>query len=60
LRSESGGRIQAIAFRAADSALGDFLFRSRGSTIHTAGSLSSNYWNGNRSAQFRIVDAAEA
>src|SRR5690606_18156516 len=60
LRSESGGRIQAMAFRAADSALGDFLFRSRGSTIHTAGSLSSNYWNGNRSAQFRIVDAAKA
>lgn len=60
LRSESGGRIQAIAFRAADSALGDFLFTSQGSTIHTAGSLSSNYWNGNRSAQFRIVDAAVA
>ncbi len=60
LRSESGGRIQGIAFRAADTALGDFLFRKRGATIHAAGSLSSNYWNGNRSAQFRIVDAAEA
>lgn len=59
LRSDSGGRIQGIAFRAADTALGDFLFRSRGQTIHTAGSLSSNYWNGNRSAQFRIIDAAE-
>ncbi len=60
LRSESGGRIQGIAFRAADTALGDFLFKSRGATIHAAGSLSSNYWNGNRSAQFRIVDAAPA
>ncbi|TDR31450.1 single-stranded-DNA-specific exonuclease RecJ [Aquamicrobium defluvii] len=60
LRSESGGSIQGIAFRAADTALGDFLFKSRGSTIHAAGSLSSNYWNGNRSAQFRIVDAASA
>ena len=60
LRSDSGGRIQGIAFRAADTALGDFLFRSRGQTIHTAGSLSSNYWNGNRSAQFRIIDAAES
>jgi single-stranded-DNA-specific exonuclease len=59
LRSDSGGRIQGIAFRAADTALGDFLFRNRGQTIHTAGSLSSNYWNGNRSAQFRIIDAAE-
>ena len=27
LRSASGGRIQAIAFRAADTALGDFLFK---------------------------------
>lgn len=60
LRSDSGGRIQGIAFRAADTALGDFLFRNRGQTIHTAGSLSSNYWNGNRSAQFRIIDAAES
>jgi single-stranded-DNA-specific exonuclease len=59
LRSDSGGRIQGIAFRAAVTALGDFLFRNRGQTIHTAGSLSSNYWNGNRSAQFRIIDAAE-
>lgn len=60
LRSDSGGRIQGIAFRAADTALGDFLFRNRGQTIHTAGSLSSNYWNGNRSVQFRIIDAAES
>ncbi|MEP9374154.1 single-stranded-DNA-specific exonuclease RecJ [Mesorhizobium sp. KR1-2] len=60
LRSDGGGRIQAIAFRAADTALGDFLFKSRGGTVHLAGSLSSNYWNGNRSVQFRIIDAALA
>jgi single-stranded-DNA-specific exonuclease len=60
LRSDGGGRIQAIAFRAADTALGDFLFKSRGGTVHIAGSLSSNYWNGNRSVQFRIIDAAAA
>ncbi|MFC5386879.1 single-stranded-DNA-specific exonuclease RecJ [Aquamicrobium segne] len=60
LRSESGGRLQGIAFRAVDTVLGDFLFKSRGATIHLAGSLSSNYWNGNRSAQFRIMDAAVA
>jgi single-stranded-DNA-specific exonuclease len=58
LQSESGGRLQAIAFRAADTALGDFLFQNRGRPIHLAGSLSGNYWNGNRSIQFRIVDAA--
>jgi single-stranded-DNA-specific exonuclease len=58
LQSASGGRIQAIAFRAENTAIGDFLIRNRGATIHVAGSLSGNYWNGNRSAQFRITDAA--
>ena len=37
--------------------LGPCLF---GKTIHVAGSLSGNYWNGNRTVQFRIVDAARA
>ncbi|ESY74626.1 single-stranded-DNA-specific exonuclease RecJ [Mesorhizobium sp. M0051] len=60
LQSESGGRIQAIAFRAVDTALGEFLFKNRGKTIHVAGSLSGNHWNGNRTVQFRITDAARA
>lgn len=60
LRSEMGGRLQAMAFRAADSDLGNFLVGNRGGTIHLAGTLSSNYWNGSRSVQFRIVDAAPA
>ena len=60
LRSAVGGRIQAIAFRAAESPLGDFLFKARGTSIHVAGALSGNYWNGARSVQFRIVDAAAA
>jgi single-stranded-DNA-specific exonuclease len=60
LRSDAGGRLQAIAFRAADTPLGDFLFEKRGSAIHVAGALSGNYWNGARSVQFRIVDAAVA
>jgi len=60
LQSDSGGRIQAIAFRAADTVLGEFLFKNRGKSVHVAGSLSGNYWNGNRTVQFRIVDAARA
>ncbi|WP_274709259.1 single-stranded-DNA-specific exonuclease RecJ [Nitratireductor luteus] len=59
LRSQSGGRLQAIAFRAAESDLGKFLFDNRGASIHLAGSLSANYWNGTRSVQFRISDAAK-
>ncbi len=60
LRSDGGGRIQAIAFRAAETALGDFLFGNRGQTIHVAGSLSGNYWNGSRRVDFRVIDAALA
>ena len=52
--------MQAIAFRAVDTALGDFLFKNRGKTVHVAGSLSGNYWNGNKTVQFRIMDAALA
>ncbi|RUU01811.1 single-stranded-DNA-specific exonuclease RecJ [Mesorhizobium sp. USDA-HM6] len=60
LQSQSGGNLKAIAFRAVDTALGEFLFKNRGKTVHVAGSLSGNYWNGNRTVQFRITDAAIA
>jgi len=60
LQSQSGGKIQAMAFRAVDTDLGEFLFKNRGKTVHIAGSLSGNYWNGNRTVQFRITDAALA
>lgn len=60
LGSESGGRIQGMAFRSVDTPLGDFLARNRGATLHVAGSLSANHWNGSRRVQFRIVDAAPA
>lgn len=60
LRSQTGARIQAMAFRAVESDLGNFLFANRGRSIHVAGNLSSNNWNGMRSVQFRIADAASA
>jgi single-stranded-DNA-specific exonuclease len=60
LTSEGGARLQGIAFRAAGTPLGDFLLRNRGKTLHVAGSIASNYWNGSRNVQFRIIDAAEA
>jgi single-stranded-DNA-specific exonuclease len=52
--------VQSIAFRAVDTPLGDFLIKSRGSHIHVAGSLAANYWNGNKTVQFRLIDAAMA
>lgn len=60
LRSEAGGRIAAMAFRAAETDLGAFLTASRGRLVHVAGTLSINYWNGSSSPQLRIVDAARA
>lgn len=60
LRSQTGARLQAMAFRALDTELGNFLFANRGRTVHVAGTLSSNWWNGTRSVQFRIMDAASA
>lgn len=59
LRSDAGGTIKAIAFRAAETDLGIFLERSRGERIHVAGQIQANYWNGARTVQFRIVDAAQ-
>jgi single-stranded-DNA-specific exonuclease len=58
LRSDAGGSIQAMAFRAAGSDLGEFLGRNRGNRIHVAGQIQANHWNGSRSVQFRVVDAA--
>lgn len=60
LQSASGGRLQAMAFRAENTDVGTFLIKNRGATIHVAGSLSSNYWNGSRGAQFRLIDVALA
>ncbi|MGD9916320.1 MAG: single-stranded-DNA-specific exonuclease RecJ, partial [Rhizobiaceae bacterium] len=41
LRSEAGGLVSAMAFRAAESDLGRFLLGRRGATIHAAGSISA-------------------
>ena len=56
--SEAGGRLSGIAFRAADTDLGNFLSSKRGQVVHLAGSLGINHWNGNRTPQLRIIDAA--
>jgi single-stranded-DNA-specific exonuclease len=58
LQSEMGGRVQAMAFRAEGTELARFLEKNRGNTIHVAGAISGNWWNGSRSVQFRVMDAA--
>ncbi|SIQ02590.1 single-stranded-DNA-specific exonuclease [Rhizobium sp. RU20A] len=54
-----GARLDAIAFRAMGTDLGPFLFAQRGHSIHVAGSLSADLWQGSRRVQLRIIDAAK-
>ena len=55
-----GQVIEAIAFRAARSALGAFLGDRRGELVHLAGALTINRYGGREKAQLRIADAAAA
>lgn len=59
LRSRAGGRLQAMAFRAAETDLGRLLGENRGSGLHVAGTMGANTWNGRTSPQLRIIDAAK-
>ncbi|MGH6763228.1 MAG: single-stranded-DNA-specific exonuclease RecJ [Phyllobacterium sp.] len=60
LAGADGKRVNAMAFRAAESELGQFLLHQRGHSVHVAGNLATNYWNGSTSVQLRILDAAKA
>ncbi|MCF3639870.1 single-stranded-DNA-specific exonuclease RecJ [Rhizobium sp. TRM95111] len=60
LAGPDGGRIAAVAFRALDTPLGDFLMARRGDLLHVAGALSADHWQGSRRVQFRVIDAAPA
>ncbi len=55
-----GASLKAIAFRCADTLLGQALQNARGKTLHVAGSVKLNVWNGRESADFVIEDAAWA
>jgi single-stranded-DNA-specific exonuclease len=58
LTGPDGGKLNGIAFRAADSEMGAALLGGRGSAFHFAGSISVDHWQGVRRVQIRITDAA--
>ncbi|MCF6370991.1 single-stranded-DNA-specific exonuclease RecJ [Rhizobium halophilum] len=60
LQAADGTCVDAIAFRAAETPLGNLLLNGRGSQLHVAGCLSGDQWQGNRRIQLRILDAAPA
>jgi len=57
--STGGPKIQAIAFRAVGSELGDILMKS-GKTLHLAGTLNQDFWQGQARIQLRVTDIASA
>ncbi|MEL7109136.1 MAG: single-stranded-DNA-specific exonuclease RecJ [Pseudomonadota bacterium] len=55
---DQGARIDALVWRCMGTPLGDALLQ-RGK-VHLAGRLKDNEWNGRRTAQFEVIDAAAA
>jgi len=58
--ADGGGRLKAIAFRAVGSPLGRALLATAGSSLHFAGQLRLDAWQGRCQAQLVIDDAAPA
>lgn len=58
LRSRDGATVDAIAFRALHSPLGEALLRGDGAQLHVAAKLSRNVFRGIERVETRIVDLA--
>ncbi len=58
LADQQGGRLNAIAFRAVGTALGESLMRHAGASLHLAGTIRADEWRGALRAQLFIEDAA--
>jgi len=58
LRSGDGKFLNAIAFRAMGQPLGKALLENRGRSIHAAGNLAVDRWQGEERVQLRLADLA--
>jgi single-stranded-DNA-specific exonuclease len=58
LKSGDGVMLNAIAFRAAGQRLGRALIENRGHTIHAAGCLALDRWQGEERVKLRLLDIA--
>jgi len=58
ISGKNGGRLKAIAFRAADNDLGRALLANDGTPLHVAGTLRIDSWQGRNAVQMFIEDAA--
>jgi single-stranded-DNA-specific exonuclease len=59
LRAPDGARLEACAFRIADTPLGELLLGGEGQAMHVAGHLRRSVWQGRESVELLIEDAAE-
>ncbi len=55
-----GAQLRGVAFRAADTQMGQLLLNNQGRPVHLAGTLTADFWQGSRRVQLRLLDAAEA
>jgi single-stranded-DNA-specific exonuclease len=55
---QDGGKLKAMAFRSADTPLGDALLHGEGRSFWLAGRISHDDWNGKDDAELHIEDAA--
>ncbi len=59
LKGGGGAFLPAVAFRAAGQKLGAALIAARGRSLHVAGALALDRWQGTERVQLRIIDVAE-
>ncbi|MBC2859374.1 single-stranded-DNA-specific exonuclease RecJ [Stappia sp. 28M-7] len=59
LADGGGSTLKAIAFKAADTPLGQAILGARGSALHVAGALSLDTWQGQERVQLRVIDVAD-
>lgn len=54
----NGPSLEAVAFRARETALGPMIEQAQGQRLHLAGQLELNTWGGRTTVQLRLEDAA--
>jgi single-stranded-DNA-specific exonuclease len=59
LRSPDGATIAGIAFRAAETPLGDMLIKNMRKRVHVVGTMNENLYRGSRKIELRIIDIAD-
>lgn len=57
--ASDGAQLRAIAFRAAETPVGNAILNAQGAGLHLVGTLNADFWQGTRRVQLRILDAAK-